>query len=105
MNPQKPESPRKFCNHPGLSRIARIEVYVKDVRLRLDEYKGARYYAPILGRLSWEVDPTGFDPDNILSFNLYTYVNDNPYRSSLNEVRSISPNNLKTGQAHGCSPI
>jgi RHS repeat-associated protein len=42
-------------------------------------YMGARYYAPILGRFSG-VDPAGFNPDNILSFNLYAYGNDNPYR-------------------------
>ena len=42
-------------------------------------YLGARYYNPLLGRFMG-VDPKGFDPENIHSFNRYTYANNNPYR-------------------------
>lgn len=42
-------------------------------------YLGARYYNPLLGRFMG-VDPQGFDPENIHSFNRYAYANNNPYR-------------------------
>lgn len=42
-------------------------------------YFGARYYDPVLGRFVG-VDPAAFDPDNLHSFNRYTYANNNPYR-------------------------
>jgi RHS repeat-associated protein len=42
-------------------------------------YMGARYYDPVLGRFAG-VDPKGFDPENIHSFNRYAYANNNPYK-------------------------
>jgi RHS repeat-associated protein len=42
-------------------------------------YMGARYYDTVLGRFTG-VDPHGFDPDNIQSFNRYAYANNNPYK-------------------------
>ena len=42
-------------------------------------YMGARYYDPLLGRFMG-VDPVGFDPSNIHSFNRYAYGNNNPYK-------------------------
>jgi RHS repeat-associated protein len=42
-------------------------------------YMGARYYDPVLGRFVG-VDPNGFDPSNIHSFNRYAYANNNPYK-------------------------
>lgn len=42
-------------------------------------YMGGRYYAPTLGRFA-AVDPRGFDPENVHSFNRYSYANNNPYR-------------------------
>ena len=42
-------------------------------------YMGARYYDPVLGRFMG-VDPVGFDPENIHSFNRYAYANNNPYK-------------------------
>jgi RHS repeat-associated protein len=42
-------------------------------------YMGARYYDPVLGRFMG-IDPQGFDPRNIHSFNRYTYANNNPYK-------------------------
>lgn len=42
-------------------------------------YLGARYYNPLLGRFMG-IDPKGFDPENIHSFNRYAYANNNPYR-------------------------
>lgn len=42
-------------------------------------YMGARYYDPVLGRFM-SVDPKDFDPNNIHSFNRYTYANNNPYK-------------------------
>lgn len=42
-------------------------------------YFGARYYDPVLGRFVG-IDPAAFDPDNLHSFNRYTYANNNPYR-------------------------
>lgn len=42
-------------------------------------YMGARYYDPVLGRFMG-VDPAGFDPENIHSFNRYAYANNNPYK-------------------------
>lgn len=50
--------------------------YDKDTGLT---YLGARYYNPLLGRFMG-VDPKGFDPENMHSFNRYTYANNNPYR-------------------------
>lgn len=44
-------------------------------------YAGARYYDPVVGRFMG-VDPAGFDPGNIHSFNQYAYANNNPYRYS-----------------------
>lgn len=42
-------------------------------------YQGARYYDPLLGRFMG-VDPKGFDPDNLHSFNRYAYANNNPHK-------------------------
>jgi RHS repeat-associated protein len=42
-------------------------------------YMGARYYDPVLGRFL-SVDPKTGDPENIHSFNRYSYANNNPYR-------------------------
>ena len=42
-------------------------------------YMGARYYSPAIGRFMG-VDPKGFDPDNLHSFNRYAYANNNPYK-------------------------
>jgi len=42
-------------------------------------YMGARYYDPVLGRFMG-VDPKGFDPENLHSFNRYGYANNNPYK-------------------------
>jgi RHS repeat-associated protein len=42
-------------------------------------YMGARYYDPLMGRFVG-IDPQGFNPDNIQSFNRYTYANNNPYK-------------------------
>ena len=42
-------------------------------------YLGARYYDPLLGRFMG-VDPKGFDPDNLHSFNRYAYANNNPHK-------------------------
>lgn len=42
-------------------------------------YMGARYYNPQLGRFMG-IDPKGFDPNNIHSFNRYAYANNNPYK-------------------------
>ncbi|AVR98215.1 NBR1-Ig-like domain-containing protein [Pseudoduganella armeniaca] len=42
-------------------------------------YMGARYYDPALGRFA-AIDPVGFDPENIHSFNRYAYANNNPYK-------------------------
>ena len=42
-------------------------------------YMQARYYDPVIGRFM-AVDPIGFSTTGPMSFNRYTYVNDNPYR-------------------------
>jgi len=42
-------------------------------------YFGARWYDPTIGRFL-AMDPVGFDPGNIQSFNRYAYANDNPYK-------------------------
>ena len=42
-------------------------------------YFGARYYDPLLGRFVG-MDPAAFDPNNLHSFNRYTYANNNPYK-------------------------
>lgn len=42
-------------------------------------YMGARYYDPLVGRFMG-VDPVGFNPGNIHSFNRYKYANNNPYK-------------------------
>lgn len=42
-------------------------------------YYGARWYDPEIGRFM-AVDPVGFDPQNVQSFNRYAYANNNPYR-------------------------
>lgn len=42
-------------------------------------YLGARYYDPMIGRFM-STDPKGFTEKNPLSFNLYAYGNDSPYR-------------------------
>jgi len=42
-------------------------------------YMGARYYDPQIGRFMG-IDPQGFDPENLQSFNRYAYANNNPYR-------------------------
>jgi len=42
-------------------------------------YMQARYYDPVVGRFM-AVDPVDFSPDNPMSFNRYSYVNNNPYR-------------------------
>jgi RHS repeat-associated protein len=42
-------------------------------------YFGARYYDPAIGRFMG-VDPEGFNPNNIHSFNKYAYGNNNPYK-------------------------
>lgn len=42
-------------------------------------YMGARYYSPDIGRFM-AVDPVGFDPENVHSFNRYAYANNNPYK-------------------------
>lgn len=39
----------------------------------------ARWYSPEVGRMQ-SLDPVRFQEDNIHSFNLYTYGNNNPYR-------------------------
>ncbi len=40
---------------------------------------GARYYDPVIGRFLG-ADPKGVDPENIHSFNRYSYANNNPYK-------------------------
>jgi RHS repeat-associated protein len=42
-------------------------------------YFGARYYDPSIGRFMG-VDPQGFDPSSVHSFNRYAYSNNNPYK-------------------------
>ena len=42
-------------------------------------YSGARYYNLMLGRFMG-IDPIGFDPNNLHSFNRYAYANNNPYK-------------------------
>lgn len=42
-------------------------------------YMGARYYDPLIGRFTG-IDPEGFDPNNLHSFNSYAYANNNPYK-------------------------
>lgn len=42
-------------------------------------YMGARYYDPVVGRFMG-VDPLGFDPNNMHSFNRYAYANNNPVK-------------------------
>jgi RHS repeat-associated protein len=42
-------------------------------------YMGARYYDPVVGRFMG-VDPKGFDPESLHSFNRYAYANNNPYK-------------------------
>lgn len=42
-------------------------------------YMNARYYDAHAGRFM-AVDPVGFTPDNLHSFNRYAYANNNPYR-------------------------
>lgn len=42
-------------------------------------FMGARYYNPGMGRFL-ATDPKGFEPDEIHSFNRYSYANNNPYR-------------------------
>ena len=42
-------------------------------------YFGGRYYSAVLGRFMG-IDPQGFDPQNLHSFNRYAYGNNNPYR-------------------------
>ncbi len=42
-------------------------------------YMGARYYDPVIGRFLG-ADPKGVDPENIHSFNRYSYANNNPYK-------------------------
>jgi RHS repeat-associated protein len=42
-------------------------------------YMGARYYDPILGRFMG-VDPKGVTPEQLHSFNRYSYGNNNPYK-------------------------
>ncbi|MGH8508459.1 MAG: RHS repeat domain-containing protein [Gammaproteobacteria bacterium] len=39
---------------------------------------GARWYDPQTGRFL-SIDPAGFDPQNLQSFNRYAYANNNPY--------------------------
>jgi len=39
----------------------------------------ARYYDPVIGRY-YGNDPVGFTATNIMSFNRYLYVNNNPYK-------------------------
>lgn len=41
-------------------------------------YMQARFYDPDIGRFL-SVDPVGFTTDNLMSFNRYLYVNNNPY--------------------------
>jgi len=47
----------------------------KDIGL---SYFGARWYDPVAGRFTG-VDPVGFNPGNVHSFNRYAYANNNPY--------------------------
>jgi uncharacterized protein RhaS with RHS repeats len=42
-------------------------------------YFGARNYDPLRGQFI-SIDPVGFSPNNIHSFNRYAYGNNNPYR-------------------------
>lgn len=42
-------------------------------------YMGARYYNPDFGRFM-SVDPLGFNVANLMSFNRYSYANNNPYK-------------------------
>ena len=42
-------------------------------------YFGARYYDPSIGRFMG-VDPEGFNPNSVHSFNRYAYGNNNPYK-------------------------
>lgn len=42
-------------------------------------FMGARYYSPVMGRFL-ATDPKGFEPDDIHSFNRYSYANNNPYK-------------------------
>ncbi len=43
-------------------------------------YMQARYYDPAIGRF-YGNDPVGYTPDNpVMSFNRYSYVNNNPYK-------------------------
>ncbi|MGM0562958.1 MAG: RHS repeat domain-containing protein [Pseudomonadota bacterium] len=51
-------------------------------------YMGARYYDPEIGRFL-SPDPVGFDPENPVSFNKYAYANNNPYRYTDPDGRSV----------------
>jgi RHS repeat-associated protein len=39
----------------------------------------ARYYDPVIGRF-YGIDPVGFEDQNPMTFNRYSYVNNNPYK-------------------------
>ncbi len=51
-------------------------VYDKELGLI---YMGRRFYDPKIGRFI-SVDPVGFTPSNVQSFNRYAYANNNPYK-------------------------
>lgn len=52
--------------------------HLEDTDLNLT-YMQARYYDPVIGRF-YENDPVGFVTSNPMSFNRYSYVNNNPYK-------------------------
>ncbi len=52
------------------------QIYDDDLGLN---YMKARYYDPMIGRF-YSNDPIGFDVNNPMSFNRFSYANNNPYK-------------------------
>ena len=61
-------------------------------------YYGARWYNPEVGRFL-TFDPSGASPDNIRSFNRYSYGNDNPYGYVDPDGRAPRESILTNGEA------
>jgi RHS repeat-associated protein len=63
-------------------------------------YMQARYYDPVVGRF-YAVDPVGFMTSNPMTFNRYSYVNNNPFRFTDPTGMSAHEENLRV-QAISC---